>query len=110
VLESGTLLVVPSQGIWNVNPDGTITYRSEEGISVVNPTPISYKVFDMKGNELVTDALITLKQTVVAGVDDLSECQTEDSVPVFTKIGLGLLAAIGSIFGLFVFRKEKNKI
>ena len=106
----GKRLKVPTQGTWTVNPDGTITYIVEKGSRYVNPTPISYSVEDNNGNELSTSTLITLRKTVVAGVDDLSECQTSDSVPVFTKIGLGLLAMIGSIFGLFLFRKERNKI
>ena len=106
--DDGKSLVVPDQGTWSVNIDGTITYRAEADSIIVDPTPISYGVQDMAGNNLSTSTLITLRQPVVAGVS--TECQTEDSVPVFTKVGLGLLGLAGTIFGLFFFRKEKNKI
>ena len=105
--ESGRRLVVPGQGTWWVNIDGSVSYKAQEGIPLVNPTPIGYKVYDNAGNELMTDALIVLKQTVVEGVQDDASCQTHDSVPVFTKVGLGLLGFLGTLLGMFLFRKEK---
>ena len=108
--ESGQQLVVPGEGTWWVNSDGTIGYKAQEGIEVVNPTPISYKVYDNSGNELNADNIsITLKSTAVGGVNvNVEDCQTSDSVSSFNSYGLGLMIFIGTLFGAFLFRKEKN--
>ena len=111
-LESGKQLIVPGEGTWWVNSDGTITYRAEEGIEIVDPTPISYKVFDKRGNELITDALITLKQDVVAGVSNAADdCQTSDNVSALSNIGMLFTLIFGSLFGgIFLMREKKNKV
>jgi CshA-type fibril repeat protein len=107
--ESGQQLVVPGEGTWWVNSDGTIGYKAETGSDVVNPTPISYKVYDNSGNELSADGTtITLKSTAVGGVSEVDDyLEASDSVATFSNIGLGLVALLGTIFGLFFFRKEK---
>jgi len=107
--QTGKRLLVPNEGTWVVENNGSIVYTPLEGVTT-EPTPISYKVFEKSDNTYLEGGEVVIKKTVVAGVDDLSECQTSDSVPVFTKVGLGLLAMFGSIFGLFLFRKEKKKI
>jgi len=102
-------LVVPGEGTWTVNPDGTITYRAESSSTFVEPTPIGYKVEDVNGNELVTDALITIRKAVVEGAScTVCDDYRESSVPVFSKIGMGLLVFFSSLFGLFFFRKEQK--
>ena len=104
-----TILSVPGQGVWNSNTDGTITYRAYKESRDVEPTPISYKVYDKAGNLAATDATIKILKPVVGGVSDTyADCQTSDSVPVFSKIGMGLTAVLGTLFGLFLFRREKN--
>ena len=104
-----TILSVPGQGVWNANTDGTITYRAYKESTDVEPTPISYKVFDKAGNLAATDATIKIFKPVVGGVSDTyADCQTSDSVPVLSKIGMGLTAVLGTLFGLFLFRREKN--
>jgi hypothetical protein len=102
----GKKLVVPTEGTWSVNLNGTITYVAEVNVTV-EPTPIAYRVFDKTENKYLNEGNITIKKSVVAGENDTS-CQTSDSIPVFTKIGLGILAGLGSIFGLFFFRREKK--
>jgi len=42
-------LVVPGEGTWKVNPDGTITFIPEDGFTG-DPTPVSYEVSDNYGN------------------------------------------------------------
>ena len=103
-----TILSVPGQGVWNSNTDGTVTYRAYKEFTDVEPTPISYKVFDKAGNLAVTDAIIKIVKSVVAGVSATEDCQTSDSVPVLSKIGIGLTSVLGTLFGLFLFRREKN--
>ncbi|MBW1639964.1 tandem-95 repeat protein [Microbacterium resistens] len=51
-------LVVPGEGTWTVNPDGSITFTPEEGFSG-NPTPIRYTVKDPFGNEVGAEVVIT---------------------------------------------------
>ena len=113
----GKELIVPNQGKWVVNSDGTITYTTEENAPIIDPTPISYKVYDNNGNELETDALIILKNQKIAGVSDTENtgcvtCQEYDdsSVPTLNYIGLGLVGLLTTILGLFLFRKEKYTI
>jgi len=108
----GKNLVVPNEGIWSVNSDGTITYRAEEGKEIVDPTPISYSVKDNGGTALSTDAIVTLRNTVVAGVgiETAEECATykETSVDSFNAYGLGLLGLLATLFALYFIRKEKE--
>jgi hypothetical protein len=106
---SNSILSVPNQGVWNTNTDGTITYRAYPNFTNVEPTPISYKVLDNAGNVASTDATIIIRKSVVAGVSNSSaDCQTSDSVPVLSKFGMVLMALLGTLFGVFLFRKEKN--
>jgi hypothetical protein len=105
----GKELIVPDQGKWKVNPDGTITYTAEEGVPIVDPTPISYQVADNQGIVLAADALVTLKNTVVADATNGEECETyeEDSVSTFNEYGLVLFGLLATFFMLFYFRREK---
>ena len=83
--EDGKKLIVPNEGQWKVNGDGTMTYTAEKGVPLINPTPIGYKVYDKSGNELITDALVTLKQAKVAGVSDENcSCETYEESNVST--------------------------
>jgi len=109
--EDKKTLVVPAQGTWRVNKDGTITYRAESVSNIIDPTPISYSVVDKSsGKRLKTDAMIVLKQSVVAGVIKTIDCEPyrESSIPVFNNIGLGILILIITIFGLYYFSREEN--
>jgi CshA-type fibril repeat protein len=113
--EDGKELLVPEQGTWTVNNDGTITYRVEADTVIVDPTPISYKVYDKNGHELETDAEIILKNKQVASVIDTQEidcAECEDyntsSVSTFSNMGLLLLFLLFSMVGVFFFKKEKH--
>jgi hypothetical protein len=107
----GKELIVPEQGTWKVNADGTITYKAEEGRAIVDPTPISYSVQDKSGKLLNTDALVTLNQTVVAGESDTNcsnVCDTyEDNVGVFQGFSSLLMMLFALFFGFMSIRKEK---
>jgi CshA-type fibril repeat protein len=61
-------LVVPGEGTWKANPDGTVTFTPVDGF-VGDPTPIGYTVKDNEGTES-NEALITIDYApagVVAG-------------------------------------------
>ena len=107
--EDGKKLTVPNEGQWKVNGDGTITYTAEKGAPLVDPTPIGYKVYDKSGNELVSDALVTLKQTKVAGVSDENcSCETyeESNVSVFSRVGMFFILLFSSTFGVVAIRRK----
>ena len=108
--EDGKRLVVPGQGTWTVNGDGTITYRVETGTEIVDPTPISYSVEVTNGERLEADATIVLNQSVVAEATDTEEdCETyeESSISLYSDWSLLLVILFGTAFGVFFFRREK---
>jgi len=114
--DDGKKLVVPGEGTWSVNPDGTITYRAEAGIDIVDPTPIAYSVMDNEGNEVNSNSLITLRQSVVAGVTVTENvcntpCKTysDDSVPTLNLFGWLLLFFLNGVLGLFMIFRDKEK-
>jgi hypothetical protein len=110
--EDGKSLEVPGQGTWSVNGDGTITYRTEPNAPIVNPTPVGYRVFDMQGNEVDTDATIVLNQSIVAEVttdnNDSEACDPyeESSVDAVNASALLVLILLISALGLLLFRKD----
>jgi len=103
----GKTLTVPNEGTWSVLKDGTINY---EPLTDVEPTPIQYEVYDNAIDKILSLATIDIKKTVVAGVsiEEDEACQTSDSVPTLSKLGMGLTTLLVSLFGMFLFRKEKN--
>ena len=65
----------------------------------------------MNGNELETDALVTLHQSVVESVSDtIEECEgeayTENNIPVFQNIGLWLMLMTSLVLGALFIRRE----
>ncbi|CAA6822264.1 MAG: internalin, putative [uncultured Sulfurovum sp.] len=103
-------LVVPGQGVWTVNNDGSISYRVEAGTEIVDPTPISYSVADVKGERLETDAMIILNQSVVAETSDtVEDCDPyeESSVPLDNTWSILLVIILGTIAGIIFFRRER---
>ena len=107
--EDGKTLVVPEQGTWVVNRDGTITYRAELGRPIVEPTPISYSVADKSGRRLETYTTIILNQSKVAGATDTAEaCEDyEENVSLYDNWSIVFVILLGSIFGLLLVRREK---
>jgi len=110
--DDGKTLVVPNQGTWTVNNDGTITYRAELGTDIVDPTPISYSVENSDGTRLQTDTKIVLSQSVVDDATNNStescDCnEYEDNVSIYSNGTLLLVILLGSLFGVFLFRKEQ---
>jgi len=109
--DDGKTLVVPNEGTWRVNSDGTITYTAEKGTSIVNPTPISYSVETTDGQRLETDTKIVLSQSVVADATDTNcteICEDyEDNVSIYSSGTILLVILLGSLFGVFLFRQER---
>jgi len=108
----GKKLVVPNEGTWIVNHDGTITYRAELGTDIVNPTPISYSVENRDGTRLQTDTQIVLSQSAVTDpVNNSTEScdcnEYEDNVSIYSNGAILLVILLGSLFGVFLFRKEQ---
>jgi len=58
----------------------------------------------------LSSANIRIKKTEVAGVSiSTSESETySDSIPTLSRWGMGLTAILGSLFGVFLFRKEER--
>jgi len=106
--DDGKKLVVPNEGTWSVNSDGTITYRAELGVDIVDPTPISYSVETTEGKRLETDTEIVLSQSVVEEATDTNSCESyEENVSIYNRGTMLLVILLGSLFGMFLFRKEK---
>jgi hypothetical protein len=109
--DDGKTLVVPNEGTWTVNSDGTITYTAEKGTSIVNPTPISYSVANRDGQRLETDTKIVLSQSVVADATDTNSTEIcedyEDNVSIYSSGTILLVIFLGSLFGVFLFRQER---
>ena len=103
-------LIVPGEGSWTVNSDGTITYRVENESIIVDPTPISYSVADKSGHRLETNAKIILRKSVVGGVTDtIEDCEAyESNVSIYKNWNIVLVIILGSIFGFLFFRREKS--
>ena len=59
-------VVVPGEGTWTANPDGTVTFTPEPGF-VGDPTPIDYTVKDDEGTESAP-ATITIDYTQDASI------------------------------------------
>ena len=51
-------LVVPGEGTWVVNPDGSITFMPEDGF-LGDPTPVDYQVATVLGEVLTATAVVT---------------------------------------------------
>jgi len=103
------LLTVPGEGEWRVNSDGTITYTADKSSALVDPTPISYSVEDNSGILLDTNAMVTLKQAVVAGVGtEVCLDYKETSVDSFNTYGMGLFALLVTLFALIFIQREQN--
>jgi len=109
--DDGKKLVVPNEGTWSVNSDGTITYRAELGAEIVNPTPISYSVETTEGKRLETDTEIVLSQSVVEEATTTADncvCDDyEENVSIYSDGTILLVILLGSLFGIFLFRKEQ---
>ena len=69
--EDGKELVVPGEGTWTVDPDGSITFTPEQGFTG-DPTPITYRVSDT-GDLASNNAIVTITY-----VDPVSVVLTED--------------------------------
>jgi len=106
----GKTLVVPNEGTWTVNSDGTITYEAEAGITPVDPTPISYSVETTDGKRLKTNTKIVLSQSVVDDATDTNSTEAceayENNVSIYSNGVIFLVILLGSLFGGFLVRKE----
>ncbi|MCP2040408.1 CshA-type fibril repeat protein [Neisseria sp. HSC-16F19] len=63
------LLNVPGEGVWNVNPDGSITFTPNTDF-VGDPTPVTYEVRDNQGNPARAQVSIDYDQPPVANNDE----------------------------------------
>ncbi|MBD3794070.1 MAG: hypothetical protein IE889_07945 [Campylobacterales bacterium] len=111
--EDGKRLVVPGEGSWLVESDGSITYTAEPGMEHINPTPISYKVFDLSGNELSTGTSIRVESNTVVGGVSVTNC-TEvcdpyetSTIPVLNSFGSLIMMIFGGVLGVLLLGRDK---
>ncbi|NIB24766.1 retention module-containing protein [Pseudoteredinibacter isoporae] len=74
---NGKTLDVSGQGVWQVQPNGTITFTPEVGF-VGNPNPITYSVNDNDG--LAASAQVTVNYQVNVVVDDITVSEGDNAV------------------------------
>jgi len=96
-LRTSSSYVVHGEGVWNVKPDGTITFTAEEGFTGV-PTPIYYIVESVNGS-----------RSNVARVQISTPCsayKTSNSVPTLSYGSMFVIFFVISILGLLLSRRE----
>ncbi|CAA6819180.1 MAG: Unknown protein [uncultured Sulfurovum sp.] len=91
-------LVVPGEGTWTVNEDGSITFTGESGF-VGTPTPIKYIVSD--------NSLVVLSDTATVTIDGICDCRPyETSIPAMGQLaGLAMLI-LTLLITMLVFKEE----
>lgn len=61
VSDGGKTLTVPGQGVWTVDPQtGAVTFTPEDGFTK-NPSPVTYRVQDTRGNATQGQASVTYR-------------------------------------------------
>lgn len=96
--DDNKLLVVPGQGDWIVNDDGTIMFVPEVGFED-DPTPIEYSVADNSG------ARSNFATLVVTYCDSP---QASDSGDALSSFGILLMGLLTGLVGLYFVRKEEE--
>ncbi|MHA7271710.1 Ig-like domain-containing protein, partial [Arthrobacter sp. HLT1-20] len=88
-----TELVVPGEGTWTVDPvTGAVTFTPETGFSG-NPTPVTYQVSDVRGNN--TQATVTVTYVPVAVKPSSPATGAVSSPTPAPQTGNGNLASTG---------------
>jgi hypothetical protein len=107
-------LTIPSEGVWSVNINGSITFVSEDSFKG-NPTPIEYVVSDSCGS-LSNIATITLTRVATGTpnngrVDEDCQCDDyESSIPSINLLGVIVILILTGLLGvLFIQREELYK-
>lgn len=103
--DDGRTLVVPSQGRWVVNSDGTVTFTPSAGFSGTT-TPVTYTVQDADGTVVSSTMSITMSAAPPAsgvGPGVLAWTGAEPTGPVLT--GLALLALGGFVLAVGRLRR-----
>jgi CshA-type fibril repeat protein len=77
--DGGKTLVVPGEGTWTVNPDGTVTFDPEPSFTGAT-APVDYAVTDSHGNTTGSTITITVSGVKPVAVDD--SARTPSATPV----------------------------
>lgn len=111
----GKRMIVDGEGEWSVDENGTLTFIPEEGF-IDAPTSIQYKASSPDGTKeavanvtiVLSDVATTLTDVAGATTDD-EECETytDNSVAIFSPLGLVLLLLLSSVMGFMLTRKER---
>ena len=85
ISNGGKTITVPGEGVWNVAPDGTVTFTPDVNFTD-DPTPIKYKVSDTEG-KVSNEATITLDYDPLRKISgnvgiDIDDNDTADKSPL----------------------------
>ena len=104
--DDGKRMVVDGEGEWSVDENGIVTFTPEDGFREA-PTPIQYKALTPDGTkEAIANITIVLADVAGTTTDEDCETYTDNSVPIFSPLGLLLLLLLSSIVGWSLVRKE----
>ncbi len=107
VSEDAKRMIVDGEGEWYVDENGLLTFTPEDGFTA-NPTPIQYRAKNTNGADAGI-ANVTITVSDVAGAStEVCDPYEESTVSLNATWSLMLMALLGTLFGLFYFRKEKN--
>jgi len=96
-------LVVDTQGVWEVDNNGSILFTPKEGFTE-DPTSIEYLVFLNSGDKSAV-GIIDIKHKVSNEVN----IDKTNTVALFGLNGLLLMILFGGLFGMFYMREIENK-
>ena len=96
-------LIVDTQGVWDVENNGTVVFSPEEGFTG-EPTMIEYMVYTKSGDKLEVGKLDMQYKLEV----DENDAQT-NSVGLFGTNGLLIMILLSGLFGLYYLREIENK-
>ena len=101
--EDGKTLTLDGQGIWNVEDNGTATFRPDEGFED-EPADIEYLVLSKSGTKSAVGMLDIKNKLAIE-----ESMNTTNNVGLFGIKELLLMLLLGGLLGMYYIRKADNK-